>query len=321
MPALLAELHGRHDVLWSATPGCRASATRLPAGGGGRGRGGRRPPAGWPRRPRPRWSDLGPADRPVRARRLPAAPAPLAFCGPPARPHERHHRVPTRSSRAGRRPRYAGLAADGVDERRAVLGRGADQDPRGGESRGTLAELAGPPIAGRWRAWAQTTIVGAGQPRRRAGHSSLEAARAGHRLRLRNGRGRATRPACAATWPGPRPGGGITRGGNDDRARASAPRQWASCLPTSRPILCRTRLAVRQRPAPHRARLRLRPAVRHVRPVPAHGREPGADGQRHRRARHADPGPGGRRGRDRPRAGRPLQPGHRRGPGRPGHVL
>ncbi len=55
--------------------------------------------------------------------------------------------------------------------------------------------------------------------------------------------------------------------------------------------------------------------------VPADGRQQGTDGQRHRRARHPDPGAGRRGGRDRPAARRPLQPRHRRRPGRPGHVL
>ena len=61
--------------------------------------------------------------------------------------------------------------------------------------------------------------------------------------------------------------------------------------------------------------------MRHVRPVSADDRQPGTHGQRHGRARHADPGPGRRRGRHRTRAGRPVQPRHRRRSGRAGHVL
>ena len=61
----------------------------------------------------------------------------------------------------------------------------------------------------------------------------------------------------------------------------------------------RGRLAVRQRPAPHRSRLRLRRALRRLQPLHADGRQRRAHGQRHRRARHADPGAGRQRGRDR----------------------
>jgi hypothetical protein len=83
----------------------------------------------------------------------------------------------------------------------------------------------------------------------------------------------------------------------------------------------RGRLALRQRPPPHRPRRRLRRAVRRVQPLPADAGRPGAHGQRHRRARHADPGAGRPRGRHRPRAGRPLQPGDRRGPAGPRPVV
>ena len=59
----------------------------------------------------------------------------------------------------------------------------------------------------------------------------------------------------------------------------------------------RTGLAVRQRSPSHRPRLGLRAALRHVQPLPADGGEQGADGERHRRARHPDSGAGRRRGR------------------------
>ncbi len=69
-------------------------------------------------------------------------------------------------------------------------------------------------------------------------------------------------------------------------------------------------LALCERPTSHRACLRFWAALRHVQPVPADGGKPGADGERHRRARHPDPGPGGQGGRDAARAPRPLQRGH-----------
>ncbi len=83
----------------------------------------------------------------------------------------------------------------------------------------------------------------------------------------------------------------------------------------------RGRLALRQRAAPHRSRVRLRGSLRRVQPVHADGRARRAHGLGHRRARHADPGAGRRRGGHPARAGRPLQPGDRRGPARPRPVL
>ena len=53
---------------------------------------------------------------------------------------------------------------------------------------------------------------------------------------------------------------------------------------------------------------------RRLQPLSPAGRQQRAHGQRHRRARHADPGPGRPGGRDAAGARRPLQPGHRRGP-------
>ena len=65
---------------------------------------------------------------------------------------------------------------------------------------------------------------------------------------------------------------------------------WASCLIGSVWMRCarrlghvpahldRPRVALRQRPPPHRARLRIRRAVRHVQPLPADGGQQGADG-------------------------------------------
>ena len=63
----------------------------------------------------------------------------------------------------------------------------------------------------------------------------------------------------------------------------------------------RRRLAVCQRPAPHRPRGRFRRALRRVQPLHADGGPRRAHGLRHRRARHADPGRG-RRARVSPRA-------------------
>ncbi len=79
----------------------------------------------------------------------------------------------------------------------------------------------------------------------------------------------------------------------------------------------RAGLALRQRPAAHRARLRLRAAERHVQPVPADGGQQGADGLGHRRARHPDPGPGGQGRRHRQGDRRPVQRRHRPGPRQP----
>ena len=55
----------------------------------------------------------------------------------------------------------------------------------------------------------------------------------------------------------------------------------------------RGRVAVCERPAPHRSRGGLRRPVRHLRPLPPAARQRRADGERHGRARHA--GHGGRR--------------------------
>ncbi len=85
----------------------------------------------------------------------------------------------------------------------------------------------------------------------------------------------------------------------------------------SQHILTAVALALRQRAPPHRARLRVRRAVRRLQPLPADGGQQGADGLGHRRTRHPDPGPGRQGRRLRPGARRPLQPGHRRRPARP----
>ena len=71
--------------------------------------------------------------------------------------------------------------------------------------------------------------------------------------------------------------------GGDDRARAAEdPR--------------RRRVAVRERPAPHRPCGGLRRPVRHLRPLSPAARRRRADGERHRRARHAGHGGRGRGG-------------------------
>ena len=60
---------------------------------------------------------------------------------------------------------------------------------------------------------------------------------------------------------------------------------------------CRSRVAVRLRPAPHRPRGGLRRSIRHLRPLPPTARQFGPDDQWNGRARHARDGRGGRRGR------------------------
>ena len=76
-------------------------------------------------------------------------------------------------------------------------------------------------------------------------------------------------------------------------------------------------VAVRQRPAAHRPRLRLRCALRRLLPLPADGGRRGADGLRHGRARHADPGAGRRGGAHPARARRQVQPRDRERPAGP----
>ena len=76
----------------------------------------------------------------------------------------------------------------------------------------------------------------------------------------------------------------------------------------------RGRVAVRQRPAAHRPRLGLRGPLRRLLPLHADERARRVDGVRHRRARHADPGPGRTGGSEPARGGRQVQPRHRRGP-------
>ncbi|CAA9407493.1 MAG: Methionyl-tRNA synthetase, partial [uncultured Nocardioides sp.] len=87
------------------------------------------------------------------------------------------------------------------------------------------------------------------------------------------------------------------------------------------PCPVRRRLAVRQRPAPHRPRRRFRRALRRLQPLHADGRPRRAHGERHGRARHADPGhrgPGGCLGQG---PGRQEQRCHRHGPRGPRPVL
>ena len=182
--------------------------------------------------------------------------------------------------------------------------------------RGTLAELAG---------WAEggllgeVTLVVGGDP----GGPRLTLAEAVAEVARRAGDGQPRSEAIAAVaresglrrrsctppwWPpgSPVPPARTRRPGRraGDPAGARNPFRTGPGLPLgwthvrddpSHPD--RARLAVRQRAPPHRPCLRLRRAVRHVQPVPADGGEPGADGQRHRRARHPDPGGRRRRGR------------------------
>ena len=83
----------------------------------------------------------------------------------------------------------------------------------------------------------------------------------------------------------------------------------------------RRRLAVCQRPAPHRPRGRFRRALRRVQPLHADGGPRRAHGLGHRRARHADPGRGRPAGRRGARPGGQEQRHHRPGPRRPRAVL
>ena len=85
-----------------------------------------------------------------------------------------------------------------------------------------------------------------------------------------------------------------------NRVRGAAGRPPRILAHESCPV--RRRLAVRQRPAPHRPRGRVRRALRRVQPVHADGRARRAHGQRHRRARHADPRRCRRGGRQRRRS-------------------
>ena len=87
------------------------------------------------------------------------------------------------------------------------------------------------------------------------------------------------------------------------------------------PCPVRRRLAVRQRPAPHRPRGRFRCALRRVQPLHADGGARRPHGVGHRRARHADPGGRRQGGRERPRPGGQEQRRHRPGPARPRAVL
>ncbi len=259
----------------------------------------------------------GPAHRPVLLRGVPAPQGRRA--GPPLRRAGRRATDPglLRVRQAGRG--HPGRAGRGVRARTAGGGLPrADQDPRGSP----------PGHAGRAGRLGRGRPAGRGHPGRRGrpGRAPAHARRrrrprwpAGPRAASRGAR-RSPRwpgsPACAGarcTTPWWRP---ATRGRRNPFGTCPpVPLGWTHVRDDpSHPD--RARLAVRQRAPPHRPCLRLRPAVRHVQPVPADGGEPGADGQRHRRARDADPGRRRRRGADHPPARRPLQPGDRGGPAR-----
>ena len=131
--------------------------------------------------------------------------------------------------------------------------------------------------------------------------------RTGRRRRARRSRSSSTR-ARAAARPSPgrarragrrTPSATTGRGRHESRLTGQASRRpvrgAATRLPASlgsrhEQSAVRRRLAVRQRPAPHRPRGRFRRALRRLQPLHADGRPRRADGLGHRRARHPDPG-------------------------------
>ena len=137
---------------------------------------------------------------------------------------------------------------------------------------------------------AHPTVRGSSRPPSTSGSTSTATSSRGSGTR-----GTGSSGPCPEPTRGSR--GGVRDNGGHERSRAD-----------------RRGVALRQRPAAHRPRVRLRCALRRLLALPADGRQPGAHGVGHRRARHADPGAGRRRGLDAPRARRQVLAGD---PGRP----
>ena len=296
MPSALLDARARR----SAAAGAGAAPSSRPAAGAGRGGGdaGRarvaRAARARPDQPGRRLRHRHPPGRRAR-RRHPAAARRLGRCS-----------VPAAGPASSTAPAARLLVAVGLRRDRAAARRWPS--PRRSARTASCSSRSvrwTPCRCPRWRCW-------------RLGRPDRQAA-AGHRPvggRLGPGRRPPRSPAAGAGGRAPRPARGharLHRAGADRRRAAERPGRPPAAPSTAagrrRPLTraaeragrcslrsCRDRsahphrrgLAVRQRPAAHRPRLRLRRPLRRLQPVPADGRRPGADGQRHRRARDAD---------------------------------